>query len=84
MPSIVDRLDDIVDKLSDVSSSMAVLAEQVRTMRTETVVPRLADHSARLRSLEAWRWWQLGASAAAGAVSPEVAHMISGWLQVSQ
>lgn len=81
MPSIGDRLDDIVDRLGDVSSSMAVLAEQVRTMRTETVVPRLVDHSARLRTLEAWRWWQLGASAAVGAVSPEAAQMISGWLQ---
>lgn len=51
-----------------------------RLIRIETKIDlfldQLKDHETRIRVLEAWRYWMLGAAAAAGAVGDKVVSLL--------
>lgn len=52
-----------------------------RLARIETkldmLLTRLTDHETRLRALEAWRWLQVGAAAAAGGAASKLVQMFA-------
>lgn len=68
MATINERFDELGDDINAVQRQLAVLAEQMRAMREETVGPLLRDHASRLTALERWQWRAMGAAAAVGAL----------------
>lgn len=74
--SLGGRMGDLGDRLACLEIDLKKVLEQQAEDRGRDVNIRLHDHEMRTRKLEQFKFWLLGAAAAAGAISSVIMELL--------